>query len=196
MATPRPHDVLYVRDAAELRRWLTAHHATAPEVWLGVRQRRLDPERPRWTDLVDELLCFGWIDSISQWVPDGRAIRATPRRPDSLWSARNLARLADLRAAGRVTAAGEAAWAVRRAFPGQDADGHWSLDADAVADLQRDPAVWAEFQRQPPSARERLAYWVMSARRPDTRERRLAQARASLAQGRRPPPLGGGAPAA
>lgn len=191
MATPRPHDVLYVRDAAELRRWLAENHATAAEVWLGVRHRGLDPGRPAWVDLVDELLCFGWIDSVSHGVPDGRAIRATPRRPDSLWSVRNLARMAELRAAGRVDPAGEAVWAGRRRFPGQDAEGHWSLDDDAAAELRREPAAWEFLQRQPASFREQLAYWIMSARRPQTRQRRLAEARASLARGRRPPPLGG-----
>jgi uncharacterized protein YdeI (YjbR/CyaY-like superfamily) len=194
VARPEPEHVLHPASAAELRAWLEANHETASEAWIGLRHRSVDPTRPLWTDLVDELLCFGWIDSIVHSVADGRVIRVTPRRAGSIWSPRNLTRLAELRAEGRLTAAGEAAASARLVAPGYGADGHWRLDAASESRLRADPAVWECLQAQPASFREQVAYWVMSAKRPETRSRRLAEAEAALRAGRRPAGLGGAPP--
>jgi len=186
VARHEPEHVLYPASAAELRAWLEAHHETETEAWIGLRHRAVDPGRPVWADLVDELLCFGWIDSVVHSVEGARVIRVTPRRAGSMWSPRNLARLADLRSAGRMTAAGEAAAAARLVAPGYGSDGHWNLDAASEARLRADPAAWRFLQAQPASFREQVSYWVMSARRPDTRSRRLDAAQSALREGRRP----------
>ncbi len=183
-----PHDVLFVHPVAELRAWLEANHATAPELWVGVRRRADDPDAPDWGDIVDELLCFGWIDSVLMPCEGGRAIRTTPRRKGSIWSARNVARIEALRAEGRMQPAGEAAFALRT--PERTAtnsfEGTWALDAAAEAALQAVPGAWEFHQRQPPGYRRTAAYWVMSAKKPETRERRLAILAAESAAGRRP----------
>jgi len=195
VARHEPEHVLYPASGAELRAWLEAHHQTETEAWIGLRHRAADPGRADWADLVDELLCFGWIDSVVHSVGGERVIRVTPRRAGSMWSPRNLARLADLRSAGRMTAAGEAAAAARLVAPGYGSDGHWTLDAASEASLRADPAAWQFLQAQPPSFREQLSYWVMSARRPDTRSRRLDAAQSALREGRRPAGLSGPASA-
>jgi uncharacterized protein YdeI (YjbR/CyaY-like superfamily) len=183
-----PHDVLFFRAPAELRAWLEANHATAPELWVGVRRRADDPGAPDWGDIVDELLCFGWIDSVLMPCEGGRAIRTTPRRKRSIWSARNVARVAELRAEGRMRPAGEAAFNLRT----DDRTGVYSfertsqLDAAAEAAMQAVPGAWEFFQRQPPGYRRTAAYWVMSAKRPETRERRLTTLAEASAAGRRP----------
>nr|NLI50973.1 bacteriocin-protection protein [Propionibacterium sp.] len=187
MARQEREPVLYPRSAVELRTWLQAHHQTATELWIGLRHQ--DPERPLWADLVDELLCFGWIDSVVHPVEEGRVIRVTPRRADSMWSPRNLTRAAILRSEGRMTPAGEAALSRRLTAPGYGADGHWRLDTDAEAELRAGPAAWAFFEVQPANFREQVAYWVMSAKRPVTRSRRLQILRAAFREGHRPTQL-------
>ena len=188
MARLEPHDVIFFRTAAELRVWLEANHATAPELWVGVRRRADDPDAPDWGDIVDELLCFGWIDSVLMPFTGGRAIRTTPRRKRSIWSARNVARIDALRAEGRMRSAGEAAYALRT----DDRTGVYSfertseLDAAAEAALRAVPGAWEFHQRQPPGYQRTAAYWVMSAKKPETRERRLAILAESSAAGQRP----------
>ena len=113
MARLAPHDVIFFRTPAELRAWLEINHATAPELWVGARRRADDPGAPDWGDIVDELLCFGWIDSVLMPCEGGRAIRTTPRRKGSIWSARNVGRMAVLADEGRLHPAGEAAFALR-----------------------------------------------------------------------------------
>jgi uncharacterized protein YdeI (YjbR/CyaY-like superfamily) len=183
-----PHDVIFFRAPAELRAWLEANHATAPELWVGVRRRADDPDAPDWGDIVDELLCYGWIDSVLMPCEGGRAIRTTPRRKGSIWSARNVGRIEALRAEGRMQLAGEAAFALRTV----ERTGVYSferaaqLDAASEAALRAVPGAWEFHQRQPPGYQRSAAHWVMSAKRPETRARRLAILAAESAAGRRP----------
>jgi uncharacterized protein YdeI (YjbR/CyaY-like superfamily) len=183
-----PHDVIFFRAPAELRAWLEANHATAPELWVGVRRRADDPDAPDWGDIVDELLCYGWIDSVLMPCEGGRAIRTTPRRKGSIWSARNVGRIEALRAEGRMQLAGEAAFALRTV----ERTGVYSferaaqLDAASEAALRAVPGAWEFHQRQPPGYQRSAAHWVMSAKRPETRAQRLAILAAESAAGRRP----------
>ena len=122
---------------------------------------------------------MGWIDSIRRSVPgDGWTIRLTPRRKGSIWSAVNVAKVAELREAGRMRAAGEAAFAARRA----DRTAIYSfeqardpeLGADEDARFRANEAAWTWFSARPPSFRKQALHWVISAKRAETRERRLA----------------------
>jgi uncharacterized protein YdeI (YjbR/CyaY-like superfamily) len=188
-----PHDVVFFGAAADLREWLEANHATAPELWIGVRRRADDPDAPDWGDIVDELLCFGWIDSVLMPCEEGRAIRTTPRRKRSIWSARNVARIEVLRAEGRMRPAGEAAFALRT----DDRTGVYSFEGDAQLDeeaetaLRAVPGAWEFHQRQPPGYQRTASHWVMSAKKPETRARRLAILAEESAAGRRPAQLTG-----
>jgi uncharacterized protein YdeI (YjbR/CyaY-like superfamily) len=145
---------------------------------------------------VDEVLCFGWIDSVRMPMEVGAAIRITPRRPRSIWSDRNVGRVEALRAEGRMTPAGEAAFARRR----HDQTGiysferEWALDEAAEAALRADPAGFAYWEAQPQTYRRAASYWVMSAKRPATRERRLGKLVAGCAANERLVELTGRAP--
>ena len=107
-------DVVFFQTSDDLRRWFVANHETADELWIGLYKVGAGRPSIRWPDVVDEALCFGWIDGIRKGIDDvSYRNRVTPRRKGSNWSAINIARVAELEAAGRMQAAG------RRAFEGR-----------------------------------------------------------------------------
>jgi uncharacterized protein YdeI (YjbR/CyaY-like superfamily) len=191
--TPVPHDVAFFESPEALRRWLEANHATAAELWVGLRPKASGLPTITWPELVDELLCFGWIDGVRMPADGGSCIRVTPRRRGSTWSGRNVGRVEALRAEGRMRPAGEAAFAERRA----DRTAVYSFeverpfDAEAEAAMRADPAGRAFWEAQPRSYRRSATNWVMSAKRPDTRARRLGTLVAGCAAGERLPELTG-----
>jgi uncharacterized protein YdeI (YjbR/CyaY-like superfamily) len=186
MARLEPHDVLFFATPAELRDWLAANHATAPELWAGFRAKGSGPTIT-WPELVDEILCYGWIDSVRMPVEGGSAIRLTPRRDGSIWSARNVGRVEALRAEGRMREPGEVAYAKRR----EDRTAVYSferfptLDAEAEAALRGDPGAWTFWEAQPPGYRRLATFWVSSAKRPETRAKRLTELVDGCARGER-----------
>jgi uncharacterized protein YdeI (YjbR/CyaY-like superfamily) len=174
MPTPTPHDIAWFASPAELRAWLLANHATAPELWVGMRPKASGLPTVSWEEIVDEVLCVGWIDSVRYGTDGGSCIRITPRRPGSIWSARNVARVEALRAAGRMLPAGDAAFERRRedrtavySFEREDA-----LDPEALAALAAAGGL-AYFEAQSRTYRRGAANWVMQAKRPETRAKRL-----------------------
>jgi uncharacterized protein YdeI (YjbR/CyaY-like superfamily) len=195
MADLTPHDIGWFESPQELHDWLDAHHATAPEKWVGTRPKASGLPSVTWEELVDEVLCVGWIDGIRKRVEGGSAQRITPRREGSVWSARNVGRVEALRAEGRMRPAGEAAFAKRRddrtAIYSFEAG--LSLDGPADAAMRRDAAGWAFWEAQPPGYRRLATQWVMSAKRPETRERRVAQLVEACTVGERLPVVTGAA---
>ena len=175
------------------RAWLEAHHATAGELWVGFHKRHTREPSLTWPQSVDEALCFGWIDGLRQRIDDDRyRIRFTPRRPTSIWSAVNLARIEELIAAGLVAEAGLAAYRGRTvreeqvySYERPPAD----LPPDYAALLAADPAAQAWWDSRPPSYRRPATNWVLSAKRQETRDRRMAQLVADCAAGRPIKPL-------
>jgi uncharacterized protein YdeI (YjbR/CyaY-like superfamily) len=172
------------------RAWLEAHHDTATEVWVGMYKKRSPRHTMTWSQAVDEALCFGWIDGVMHRVDDERhAQRFTPRKPTSNWSAVNIAKVAALRAEGRMRPAGEAAFAKRRedrtAVYSYERRGEAVFSDEQRAALDADPAAAAFFAAQPPGYRQLATYWVVSAKKPETRERRMAQLIEDSAAGRR-----------
>ena len=174
---------------AELRDWLDEHHETADDLIVGAWKKSTGKPSLTWPEIVEEALCVGWIDSIRRSVPgDGWAIRLTPRRKRSIWSAVNVAKVAELRAAGRMRPAGEAAFAARLA----DRTGIYSFEQARDPELAPDEAVrfraneaaWTWFSAKPPSFRKQALHWVISAKKPETRERRLATLIGDSAAGR------------
>jgi uncharacterized protein YdeI (YjbR/CyaY-like superfamily) len=169
-------DASFFETPAELRAWLERHHATETEHWVGAHRRSTGRPSITWAQIVDELLAYGWIDGVRRSLPGERwAIRVTPRRKDSHWSAVNVRRVGELEAEGRMTEAG------RRAFAARDMDRvpytyeapNLALSPQFEARLQADAVAWAWLERQAPSYRRGAAHWVMSARQQATRERRL-----------------------
>jgi uncharacterized protein YdeI (YjbR/CyaY-like superfamily) len=186
MTRPEPHDIAWFASAAELRTWLEAHHETAPELWVGMRPKATGQPTVTWHEIVDEVLCAGWIDGVRYAVEGGSCIRITPRRTGSTWSARNVGRVEAMRAGGRMLPAGEAAFALRRdertAVYSYEREGE--LDDGAVAAL-REAGGWGFYEAQPKTYRRAAANWVMSAKRPETRAKRLGALVEASAAGER-----------
>lgn len=176
MARLEPVDVTFFESPEQLRDWLVANHATASERWIGMRPKASGLRTITWPELVDEVLCVGWIDSVRMPVDGGSCIRITPRRRGSVWSARNVGRVEALRAEGRMRAAGEAAFAARR----EDRTAIYSFENDAGLDPEAEAAIrardgaWAWWETQPPGYRRATSHWIASAKRPETRARRIA----------------------
>jgi uncharacterized protein YdeI (YjbR/CyaY-like superfamily) len=181
-------DAIFFETPPALRDWLDAHHQTADEVFVGAWKKGTGKPTLTWPEIVEEALCVGWIDSIRRSVPgDGWVIRLTPRRKRSIWSAVNVALVAELRAAGRMRPAGETAFAARRddrtAIYSFEQAGEPSLPADDEARFRANPDAWAWFSAKAPSYRKQVIHWVISAKKPETRERRLATLIADSAAG-------------
>jgi uncharacterized protein YdeI (YjbR/CyaY-like superfamily) len=165
---------------AEFRAWLSVHHADAPELLVGYYKKGTGRPSMTWPESVDEALCFGWIDGIRRRIDDERySIRFTPRRARSVWSAVNIKRAGELIEEGRMTPAGLAAFEARdeerSAIYSYEQRFAARLDAEQEARLRADPAVWEWFQSRPPSWQRAAVYWVTSAKKPETRARRLAR---------------------
>jgi uncharacterized protein YdeI (YjbR/CyaY-like superfamily) len=187
-------DAIFFETPSELRAWLERHHATASEVWVGFYKKGSGRRSLTWSEVVDEALCFGWIDGKAQRIDEHRyRQRLTPRRRNSNWSALNVAKVAELRAQGRMTPTGEAAFAARR----DDSPGTLSyerrheaaFDAEQEAEFRANAPAWEWFSAQSPSYRSMATFWVLSARRPETRARRLATLIDCSSEERRVPAL-------
>jgi uncharacterized protein YdeI (YjbR/CyaY-like superfamily) len=141
---------------------------------------------------VDEALCYGWIDGVRRSLGEERySIRFTPRKPSSMWSNVNIAKVQALLAQGRMMPAGVAAWERRDparsgiySFERQEAA---AFDAEAERRFARNRAAWKYFQAQPPGYRRLATHYVISAKRPETRERRLSALIEHSARGERLP---------
>ena len=172
------------------RAWLEGNHRSAAGVWF-VSPRAVREQRVGYEAAVEEALCFGWVDGRAGNVDAARSkLYFSPRRPGSGWAATNKARVERLLAAGRMAPAGLAA--IERAR----ADGSWTLlDAaerlEAPDDLARaldtDAAARRHWDAFPPSTRKMAIAWVATARRPDTRARRVEQIVTRAQRGQRPP---------
>jgi uncharacterized protein YdeI (YjbR/CyaY-like superfamily) len=174
-------------DAASFRAWLAANHATAPELSVGFRKKATGLPSITWPEARDEALCFGWIDGIRHRIDDeSYRIRFTPRRAGSIWSKVNVERFAALRAEGRMTHAGEAV------YTGKEDRTHYSYEAAPrelapaeTALFRKHKAAWADWEKRPPGYRKLCLHWVTSAKRPETRAKRLATLIADCAAGRK-----------
>lgn len=146
-----------------------------------------------WPEVVDEALCFGWIDGIRKSIDaESYTNRLTPRRKDSIWSAINIAKVAELTAQGRLTPAGVRAFEGRdpaRTYRYSSEQTQFAFQPEQEAQLCADPAAWAFWQSAAPSYRKAASWWVVSAMRAETRQRRLATLVADSAAGRTVKPL-------
>jgi uncharacterized protein YdeI (YjbR/CyaY-like superfamily) len=183
--------LLTIRSRADLRAWLAANHASAPSQWLATFKRH-HPDYLAYEPMVQELLCWGWIDSRTMAVDaDRSAILIARRNPRSAWSAINKAHVAAARADGSMTPAGEALIAAALS------NGMWSFLDDverlevppdlAVALIQTGTApAWEAFPR---SVKRGSLEWIKTAKGADTRAKRIADVTGSAAQGLRPSPF-------
>lgn len=179
----------FFEDAAAFRAWLEANHDEAPELWLGLRKKSSGLPSVTYKEAVDAALCFGWIDGIAKGIDDtSYKQRFTPRRKRSIWSAVNIARVAELARLGLMHPAGLAVFEARD--PSRANQYSFEQEevrlSDAYADLFRaNERAWAFFESQPPSYRTPATWWVTSAKQESTRERRLGVLIQDSEEGRR-----------
>ena len=174
---PDPGDVHFFASTDELRDWFDANHETAEELWLGYYKKASGRPTITWSDAVDEALCVGWIDSVRYSLDDERsAQRFTPRRKGSVWSAINVGKVADLTKQRRMRPAGVAAYEARD--PERTAIYSYEREAASLTDdelerLRANPAAWEDWDRRPPSYKRAVTSWITSAKKAETRARRL-----------------------
>jgi uncharacterized protein YdeI (YjbR/CyaY-like superfamily) len=183
----------FFETAEDLRAWFEEHHETAAELWVGLYKKSSGRPSIAWPEVVDEALCFGWIDGIRKSIDSERYMnRLTPRKPKSHWSAVNVRRFGQLKRQGRVRPAGQRAFDLRR----KDETGvsyelrhQITLDPAFERRFRAKKRAWSWFQAQAPSYRTMAVYWVMSAKREEARVRRLERLIEDSAKGQRVPPL-------
>ena len=187
--TPKP---IYFATPSKLRAWFEKNHAKADELIVGFYKKSSGKPSITWPQAVDEALCFGWIDGIRRSINDERYTnRFTPRRARSNWSAVNVKRVRELRRERRMTPAGLEAFESRKDFDGYSYEQRETATF-AAADLRRfkaDKKAWVWFQSSAPSYRKAATWWATSAKKPETRERRLDQLIACSRRGTTVPPL-------
>jgi uncharacterized protein YdeI (YjbR/CyaY-like superfamily) len=178
---------LLVRTLDQWRDWLTDHHGSESEVWLIFHKRHTGVASIEYNDALDEALCFGWVDSLVKRLDDRRFARKfTPRRADSRWSAVNRKRYAELRAAGRLKPPGIQRPPTNRSYgprPPRLAMPS-RLPAYIQAALRNPPTALRHFEALPPSQRRRYLAWIESAKREETKLRRLKESLSLLARGK------------
>ena len=180
-------NTLLVRTPDQWRRWLAKHHASESEVWLIFHKQHTSVVSIDYKDALDEALCFGWVDSLIKRLDDRRYARKfTPRRADSRWSAVNRKRCAELEAEGRLkqpgidrppTDRGYGPRPRRLAMPA-------TVPAYIQAALSNHPKPLRHFETLAPSQRRRYIAWIDSAKREETKLRRLKEAIRLLAGGK------------
>ena len=168
--------VIYFKTAAEFRVWLEKNHATASEVWVGFYKKDSGRVGISYADAVDEALCFGWIDGIRKRLDEvSYTNRFTPRKARSTWSLVNCGRVEQLRALGRMAEAGLKAFAARdpKRTGIYSFENQAQLGREAETKFKASKKAWIFFQSQPPGYRRLAIHWVTSAKREETRARRL-----------------------
>jgi uncharacterized protein YdeI (YjbR/CyaY-like superfamily) len=179
----------FFANAAAFRRWLEKNAHRESELVVGFRKVGSGLPSLTWPESVDEALCFGWIDGVRHRIDDASyRIRFTPRKPGSIWSTINIAKVEALVAAGRMRPAGAEAFARRTerrsSVYSYEHAGEVALDAGEQRAFKANKAAWRWFEAAAPNYRKRMLFRVVMAKRPETRARRLAQLIAACAEGK------------
>ena len=176
-------DTLDVRNRQDFRKWLKRHHDSLSEIWLVFHKRHTGVTSIKYDDAVEEALCFGWIDSIIRRLDDARYTRKfTPRKADSKWSTVNRRRYASLESRALLAPSG-----LKRPPTSRSGDAP-KLSVSTVPSyitktLKANPPAWQFFEQLAPSYRRAYVVWIHSAKRAETREKRLREAISLLAAG-------------
>jgi uncharacterized protein YdeI (YjbR/CyaY-like superfamily) len=165
--------------APAFRAWLRANGAKESDLLVRIRKAGSETEGITYAEALDEALCYGWIDGVRRRIDDdGFSIRFSPRKPTSIWSRINVAHVARLKAAGRMRKPGLAAFEARQ----ERRTGVYSFERPPQVlppayqrRLRANTKAWDWFQKQAPWYRRVSTHWVVSAKKEETRERRLAQ---------------------
>ena len=185
---PTRDQVIVFPDAAAFRTWLKQHHADTSELWVGYYRKATGKTSITYPEAVDEALCFGWIDGITYRVDDEvHTNRFTPRLRTSGWSEKNVRRAEELIREGRMAAPGREAFESRRMTDEGRLYTYENRPREMPAEYERhlraNPAAWAVWTAQTPSFRRNAIWWVVGAKREETRQRHLDQLIDGLAAG-------------
>ena len=180
---------LFFARPKDFRAWLKVHHQIRTELWVGFYKKASAKRSLTWPESIDEALCFGWIDGIRKSLDSlSYVIRFSPRQKRSVWSEINMKRVEVLLAEGRMAAAGLRAFQARR----KNRSGMYSYEQrlDRLPEpyqgkLKKAKAAWTFFQSQPPSYRKQVSWWVISAKKEETRQKRLQRAIEAFRRGKR-----------
>ena len=181
----KPSETLDVRDRQAWRKWLEEHHASSLEIWLVFHKRHTGVTSVPYDDAVEEALCFGWIDSLVRRLDDAKYARKfTPRKANSRWSTSNRRRYAELEARGLLAAQGLARAPTSRSGDAPSPSVS-TLPSYIEETLKADPVAWQFFEQLAPSYRRAYIGWIDSAKRQETKEKRLREALGLLASGKK-----------
>jgi uncharacterized protein YdeI (YjbR/CyaY-like superfamily) len=190
VATIDPAETLWAADREVWRRWLEESGATRSHVWLLIDKKRVADRGVSYDEAVEEALCWGWIDGLTKaWDERRFAVRFTPRKPRSIWSEPNVARVGRMIAAGRMQPAGLALVEEAKRNGSWDAATSGRLEVtppDLEEALAASPEAAAQWEAWAPTHRRMYVYWVLDAKRPETRARRVADVVRRAAAGLRP----------
>lgn len=190
---PTPQNVVFFESPAQLRAWFEANHESAADLWVGQHRKRTGRPSVTWAEVVDQCLCFGWIDGVRYSLDEHSfAQRVTPRRKGSNWSAVNIKRFGELDNAGLAHPKGRTAFAARedaRSATYSYENRGRGLDKEMEAAFRKQAAAWKFFEAQAPWYRRTAAHWVVSAKREETRAKRLRDLIEHSGRGERVPPL-------
>lgn len=171
-------NVVFFESPLDFRRWLKTEHQKTSELWIGFYKKSSGKPSITYPEALDEALCFGWIDGVRKSVDtDAYMQRFTPRRPNSQWSAVNIRHVERLTKAGRMTSAGlrvfEGAKSQSRKYSYEQRN-HARLSTADERQFRANRMAWDFFQAQPPWYRRTTTFWIISAKRKETRKSRLS----------------------
>ncbi len=169
------------KNSEHWREWLDQHHQDCTEVWLVFYKKHTGKQGLGYRQAVNEALCYGWIDGMKRRLDEERyAYRFTPRKPRSKWSDLNIKLAEELIASGRMMANGMAAFEARieydSEFLKQKARSDMALSTDIEAELKTHEAAWQNFNNLAAGYRRQYVNWLMTAKKPETRRKRLDEA--------------------
>ncbi|HEX8597870.1 MAG TPA: YdeI/OmpD-associated family protein [Chloroflexia bacterium] len=171
-------DVTFFESPSEFREWLEQNHASVKELWVGFHKKGSGKPSITWPEAVDQALCFGWIDGIRKRVDEtSYTNRFTPRRRDSTWSAVNIKRVGELTELGLMQPSGLEAFERRNSKKAQLYSYERTssqLDETYERRFRENERAWAFFESQAPGYRRTSTWWIMSAKKEETRLRRLS----------------------
>jgi uncharacterized protein YdeI (YjbR/CyaY-like superfamily) len=184
-----PDEPIFFATPAAFRKWLEKHHADRREQWVGFYKKHFGKPSITWPESVDEALCFGWIDGLRKTIDaQSYKIRFSPRKTVSNWSTINIHRAQELARQGRMRPAGVKVFAARK----ENKSGIYlyeqrrdQLEEPYNRRLRKNKNAWDFFQAQPPGYRKQIGWWIVSAKREETRLKRLEKLIETFNRGKR-----------
>ena len=186
---PKPTNVRFFKTPGDLRKWFRANHAKAEELWVGFYRKDAGRKSITWPEAVDEALCVGWIDGVRYRLDEiSYTNRFTPRRKGSTWSSVNIARVEALTKEKRMQRSGLAAYAERKPYRSgiyAYEQRPQTLPEPYAGMMQKTGRAWDFFQSQPPGYRKLVTWYIVSAKKDDTRLERFQRLLEACARGER-----------